>query len=93
MSHSHTCCLVHVVSATAERLPMIREDIQEMLYRYVGGIARENGIPALAVGVDHEDCGLHGLVRPIIRKPRTDVLGYSQPSLTGLFLALMSTQD
>ena len=34
---------------------MIREDIQEMLYRYMGGIARENGIPALAVGgaADH----------------------------------------
>ena len=55
MSHSHTCCLVHVVFATADRRPMIREDIQEMLYRYIGGIARENGIPALAVGgaADH----------------------------------------
>jgi putative transposase len=55
MSHSHTCCLVHVVFSTAERRPMIREDIQEMLYRYIGGFARENGIPALAVGgtADH----------------------------------------
>jgi putative transposase len=55
MSHSHTCCLVHVVFATAERRPMIREDIQEMLDRYIGGIARENGISALAVGgtADH----------------------------------------
>ena len=26
-------------------------------------------------------------------KPRTDVLGYSQPSLTGLVLALVPTQD
>ena len=34
---------------------MIREDIQEMLDRYIGGIARENGISALAVGgtADH----------------------------------------
>ena len=55
MSHSHTCCLVHVVFATAERRPMIREDIQEVLHRYLGGIARENGIPALAIGgaADH----------------------------------------
>ena len=55
MSHSHTCCLVHVVFATAERRPMIREDVRELLYRYIGGIARENGIPALAVGgaADH----------------------------------------
>ena len=29
----------------------------------------------------------------LVRKPRTDVLGYSQPSLAGLFLDLMSTQD
>jgi len=55
MSHSHTCCLVHVVFATAERRPMIPEDIQERLHGYIGGIARENGIPALAVGgaADH----------------------------------------
>ena len=40
MSHSHTCCLVHVVFATAERRPMIRQDVQEVLRRYMGGIAR-----------------------------------------------------
>jgi len=33
MSHSHTCCLVDVVFATAERRLMIREEIQEMLHR------------------------------------------------------------
>jgi REP element-mobilizing transposase RayT len=34
---------------------MIPEDIQERLHGYIGGIARENGIPALAVGgaADH----------------------------------------
>jgi putative transposase len=34
---------------------MIREDLQEKLHGYLGGIARENGIPALAVGgaADH----------------------------------------
>jgi putative transposase len=55
MSHSHTCCLVHVVFATTERQPMIRQDVQEVLHRYMGGIARENGIQALAIGgaADH----------------------------------------
>jgi putative transposase len=55
MSHSHSCCLVHVVFATAERRPAIREDIRERLHGFMGGIARENGIPALAVGgaADH----------------------------------------
>ena len=55
MPHSHVCCLIHVVFATAQRRPMIREDLQEKLHGYLGGIARENGIPALAVGgaADH----------------------------------------
>ena len=55
MSHSHICCLIHVVFATAERRPAIREDMGERLHGYLGGIARENGIPALAVGgaADH----------------------------------------
>jgi putative transposase len=55
MSHSYTCCLVHVVFATAERRPTIREDTRERLHGYMGGIARENGIPALAIGgaADH----------------------------------------
>ena len=55
MSHSHTRCLVHVVFATAERRPTIREDIRERLHGYRGGIARANGISALAVGgaADH----------------------------------------
>jgi putative transposase len=55
MSHSHICCLIHVVFATAERRPAIREDVRERLYGYLGGIARENGIPTLAIGgaTDH----------------------------------------
>ena len=34
---------------------MIQQDIQEVLHRYMGGIARENGISALAIGgaADH----------------------------------------
>jgi len=65
MSHSHVCCLVHVVFATAERRPAIGGDMQERLYAYLGGIARENGIPTLAVGgaVDH--------VHVLLSLPRT----------------------
>jgi putative transposase len=55
MSHSHVCCLVHVVFATAERRPAIPEGMQERLHAYLGGIARENEISTLAIGgtVDH----------------------------------------
>jgi putative transposase len=65
MSHSHICCLIHVVFATAERRPAIRDEMQELLHSYLGGIARENGIRALAVGgtADH--------VHLLISLPRT----------------------
>ena len=55
MSHSHICCLVHVVFSTAGRQPLIREGMRERLHAYLGGIARENGMAALAVGgvADH----------------------------------------
>ena len=55
MAHSHICCLVHIVFSTAERRPLIRDGMGERLHAYLGGIARENGMAALAVGgvADH----------------------------------------
>jgi len=55
MSHSYICCLVHVVFSTAGRKPLIRPELQERLHPYLGGIARENKMAALAVGgiADH----------------------------------------
>ncbi len=55
MAHSYICCLVHVVFSTAERRPLIRERMEKRLHAYMGGIARENGIVALAIGgvADH----------------------------------------
>jgi putative transposase len=50
MSHSHLCCLVHIVFSTAERRPLIRNEIKNRLHAYLGGIARENTLAALAVG-------------------------------------------
>jgi putative transposase len=65
MSHSHVCCLVHVVFSTAERRPSIRDEIRERLHGYLSGIARENEIQVLAIGgtVDH--------VHLLISLPRT----------------------
>ncbi len=65
MSHSHLCCLIHVVFSTAERRPLIREDMQNRLHAYLGGIARENDIVALAVG------GVEDHVHLLISLPRT----------------------
>jgi putative transposase len=65
MSHSHVCCLVHVVFSTAERRPSIGDEIRERLHGYLSGIARENEIQVLAVGgtADH--------VHLLISLPRT----------------------
>ena len=55
MSHSYICCLVHTIFSTAQRRPLIRVEIQNRLHAYIGGIARENEMAALAVGgvADH----------------------------------------
>lgn len=50
MSHSYTSCLVHYVFSTKERRKSISPEIRERLWAYLGGIARENGMRALAVG-------------------------------------------
>jgi putative transposase len=41
---------MHCVWATKERRPLIKPDLQQRLWPYVGGIARENKMKALVVG-------------------------------------------
>jgi REP element-mobilizing transposase RayT len=41
---------MHVVFSTKERRPWITSDIQDRLWPYLGGIARENKMKALKVG-------------------------------------------
>ena len=48
--HSFVSCLMHVVFSTKERRPWITPDIQDRLWPYLGGIARENKMKALKVG-------------------------------------------
>ena len=50
MGHSYSSCLVHYVFSTKERRNLIAEALAERLHPYLGGIARENGMTALAVG-------------------------------------------
>jgi len=50
MPHSYMCCLVHIVFSTFERRTLIQEQMRERLHAYIGGIARENTMAALAVG-------------------------------------------
>lgn len=50
MSHSYSSCLIHYVFSTKERRKTITREMRERLWSYLGGIARENGMKALAVG-------------------------------------------
>ena len=47
---SYTSILVHYVFATHERRPLISDELQPKLWAYMGGIARANGMKALAIG-------------------------------------------
>jgi REP element-mobilizing transposase RayT len=53
--HSFSSSLYHCVFATKAREPFLTLEIRERLWPYLGGIARENGMKALAVGgvADH----------------------------------------
>ncbi len=53
--HSFVSCHLHVVFSTKERRPLITDELQERLWPYLGGIARENEMRAIKVGgvADH----------------------------------------
>ena len=50
MAHSYVSNLLHYVFSTKDRRKIITPDLQERLWPYLGGIARENGMKALAIG-------------------------------------------
>ena len=50
MPHSYSSNLMHYIFSTKERFPFIDVDLEARLWPYIGGIARENGMKALAVG-------------------------------------------
>jgi len=50
MSHTYCCSLFHCVFSTKERRKFISFEIQPRLWAYMGGIARERGMTALAIG-------------------------------------------
>lgn len=50
MPHSYSSSLFHVVFSTHERRNTIHEEFREKLWAYLGGIARKNGMKAIAVG-------------------------------------------
>jgi putative transposase len=55
MSHSYVNNLMHCIFSTKDRRPLIGSDLERRLWPYLGGIARENRMVALAIGgtADH----------------------------------------
>ncbi|MDZ7305284.1 MAG: IS200/IS605 family transposase [candidate division KSB1 bacterium] len=50
MAHSYVSIMVHYVFSTKNRQKIITPDLEERLWPYMGGIARENNMKALAIG-------------------------------------------
>src|SRR5437588_12080900 len=65
MPHSYVSNLVHYIFSTKERFPFIDRELESRLWPYLGGIARENGMKALAVG------GTHDHVHALLSLPAT----------------------
>lgn len=50
MANTYTSCLFHCVFSTKGRRKPLTIELREKLWPYMGGIARNNGFTALAVG-------------------------------------------
>jgi REP element-mobilizing transposase RayT len=50
MANTYTSLHYHVVFSTKNREPWLRQDIEERVWSYLGGIARENDMKALMIG-------------------------------------------
>ena len=50
MPHSYVSALMHCVFSTKERRKLITPEVQRRLWPYMGGVARENNMKALAIG-------------------------------------------
>jgi REP element-mobilizing transposase RayT len=50
MAHTYSSSLFHCTWSTKERRPLITPEMQERLWAYLGGIAKQNDMRALAIG-------------------------------------------
>ena len=86
MSHAYVSNLMHCTFSTKDRYPFIDSDLELRLWPYLGGIARENRMKALAIGgtTDHLHAlrvlslsrPLRGLTHHYNRDPTDKSVGY-----------------
>lgn len=58
MAHSYICCNIHYIFSTKDRAKIITPELEERLWPYMGGIAREHKMKALAIGGDEDHAHL-----------------------------------
>jgi putative transposase len=75
MSHSYCTNLVHCVFSTKERAPTIAAEVQERLWAYLEGIAKNHHISLLAVG------GIANHVHVLFSVPQTMTVASAVNSL------------
>lgn len=75
--HSFSSSLFHCVFTTKGREPCLTREIRERLWRYLGGIARENGMKAWAIG------GVADHVHVLVSLPATMPLSKAMQLLKG----------
>jgi REP element-mobilizing transposase RayT len=66
MSHSYSCNFQHIVFSTKERRRLIPADLQDSVAGYIGGIARQNGMIAMAVGGTQDHVHLFLAIPPMM---------------------------
>jgi putative transposase len=75
--HSFTSCLVHCVWTTKNRKPYLDAGLRERLWPYLGGIAKQNKIKAMAIG------GISDHVHMLIALPASPSLAKALQLLKG----------
>jgi REP element-mobilizing transposase RayT len=58
MSHTYISNVMHCVFSTKDRAKQISPELQNVLWPYMGGIARTNGIKPVAIGGMEDHCHL-----------------------------------
>jgi REP element-mobilizing transposase RayT len=63
---TYTNLLYHIVFSTKDRIPLINEEFQEELYRYIGGIIRAEGGIQLEIGGVSDHVHMLTKIKPAI---------------------------
>jgi putative transposase len=66
MPSTYTNLLYHVVFSTKQRIPLITADLQEELYKYIGGIIRAEGGVQLEIGGTNDHVHILTKFKPAI---------------------------